>query len=247
MDSVVILRLLDEIAKLNAQLAELKQPIVNDPYESEQVNEIHAALSKAQGEYQRIGLNRDNPFFKSNYADLDTILQAVKAALCKNGLAFTQETKFEDTGATILHTKLRHASGQWISCRARILPPKNDVQSYGSTLTYQKRYAAMALLGITASHDPLDDDGEIAMAEARNMSAKGTAINTKYNPKEQSYDTINKEQLKELDYELAEYPDICEQVLEGLRIQSLSDMPADKYHAAINRIRSIKNMRNGIK
>lgn len=135
--------------------------VQDDPYTSEEINEIAMALSKAQGEYQQVGQNRQNPFFKSQYADLDAIITAARPALCKYGLAFYQFTKLSPNEPTVLHSRIIHSSGQWLESRARIKPAKDDMQSYGSALSYQKRYAATTLLGITSSNDPLDDDAEI--------------------------------------------------------------------------------------
>lgn len=213
-------------------------------YRSDNINEIAGAMAKAQGEYKRIDLNRENPYFKSKYADLDSIVEATRVALSKNGIFFTQTIHLEE-GATILHTELLHASGQWIKSMTRILPAKNDPQTYGSTLTFMKRYAAAAILGVTASHDPLDDDAEIAMVDARQIIAKGPS--NKYNPKEQSIDAITREQLEEMEYELAEYPDLAEEIMDKMQIQSLADLPKSKYQISMKRIREIKAARNGVK
>lgn len=216
-----------------------------DQYESAETNKLAEAFAKAQGEYKRVTYNRENPYFKSSYADLDTIVEAVKDPFAKYGLSFYQYTKISDEGATLLISVLKHSSGQWISSRTRIIPPKNDPQSYGSTLSYQKRYQAQCLLRVTIAHDLQDDDAEVAMIDSRDIMAKGTAVNTKYNPKEQSAEVITKEQLEELEYELSDpdYQDIAEQVLDGLRIQSLADMPKSKFMVSLKRIREIKLLR----
>jgi len=242
----IIQRLLDEIKLCHERELEAERnKTVKDSYQSAETKDLVAALAKAQGEYPVIGHNRENPYFKSAYTDLDTIIRAVRPALHKNGLSLTQDTRFDEGGATMLHTRLWHATGQWIETRARILPPKNDPQSYGSTLTYNRRYSIMALLGITCSSDPGDDDAEVAMVDSRDMIAKGPS--NKYNPKDQSADTVTKEQLEELEYELAGYPDIGEMVLDKLQLQSLADMPKSKYMVSLQRIREIKQKRSGVK
>ena len=243
----LLLKDLKELYEQNKQLSLAllrKELLQEDPYESKDTAKLAEAFAKAQGEYKRITYNRENPYFKSEYADLDTIVGSAEKALTKYGLAFYQETWLDD-GATILVSILKHASGQWISSRTRIVPPKNDPQSYGSTLSYQKRYQAQLLLRVTIAHDLDDDDAEVAMVDARQITAKGTALNTKYNPKDVSPDVITKEQLQELDYELAEFPDIGEQVLDGLKIRSLADMPKSKYMVSLQRIREIKRLRKG--
>lgn len=242
----VVLKLVEELKNLHQIKEELlSAPKKDDRYESECIKDLVAALSKAQGAYPSIGADRENPYFKSNYADLDMILKSVRPCLAANGLSLVQDTRFTADGSTVLHTRIYHATGQWIETRARILPVKNTPQEYGSCLTYNKRYQAMAILGITVSADPTDDDAEVAMVHAREIVAKGPSI--KYNPKEQSHETVSKEQIEELEYELADATDLAEMVLDKLQIQSLADMPKSKYMVSLQRIREIKAKRSGTK
>ncbi len=242
----IVNRCLDEITTMHGQLMQAEKMLkLEDPYQSPEIKDLVAALSKAQGAYPSIGADRENPYFKSNYADLDMILKAVRPMLTENGLSLTQDTRFSADGSTILHTRIYHATGQWVETRARILPVKNTPQEYGSCLTYNKRYSAMALLGVTVAKDPTDDDAEVAMVHAREIIAKGPSV--KYNPKDQSHDTVSKEQIEELEYELVDAPDLAEMVLDKLQIQSLADMPKSKYMVSLQRIREIKNMRGGKK
>lgn len=230
---------------INEKVAQKLKELPEDLYESVETKEINTALAVAQGMFPSIGLNKENPYFKNRYADMDSIIKAVRPALSKNGLSITQQTSLTPEGSTILRTRLRHTSGQWIETRARVLPTKSDAQSYASALTYMKRYSFMSLLCITTSDDISDDDAETIMYDVRETKAKGVAINNKYNPREQSSEVITKEQLEELEYELATYDDIADMVLDGLKIQSLADMPKNKYQASITRIRSIKQAREG--
>ena len=234
----------DYIEKKAAQKLKEEAP---EPYESATTEKLHEALAKAQGEFPPIGYNKENPYFKNRYADFDSIVRAVRPALSKYGLSVTQQTVLSKDGATVLKTKLRHVSGQWIETQARVLPTKNDAQSYASALTYMKRYSYTALLNITTTDDVSDDDAETVMYDVRDVKAKGVALNTKYNPKEQSGEFITKEQLEELEYELADYDDVAEMVLDGLKIQSLADMPKSKFMVSVKRIREIKNAREGVK
>lgn len=237
-------QLINEITILKGMIADNKKP-QSMPYKSDNLNELFAALAKAQAEMRVAGLSSENPYFKTRYADLAEIVRASRPSLTKHGLSVIQQIITHEDGQTILHTILSHSSGQWIESRMRIVPTKNDIQSLGSYITYAKRYAYASLVGVVSSDE--DDDGEMAVSDIRNANIKGTGINTKYNPKESSHETITKEQLEELEYELQEYPDIATQVLEGLKIHSLIDMPKDKYSVSIRRIREIKNARNGIK
>lgn len=246
MEENKVLALMESIsAKLDALSLGQTKAIVSAPTRSDDIKDLCGALAKAQSEMSVAGLNADNPYFKSKYADLAAVVRASRPSLTKNGLAVMQQIIPNDDGQNILHTILTHSSGQWIESRMRILPSKPDVQALQSYITYIRRSSYSALVGVVVSDE--DDDGERAVAADREVYAKGTAINTKYNPKEQSYETITKEQLEELEYELSEYPDIAEQVLEGLKLQSLADMPKSKFRVSAERIRSIKNARNGIK
>jgi len=234
--------ILQKLAEISSQLNDLKSARVNvpQPAKSDALNELSAALAKAQAEMMVAGMNAENPYFKVKYADLAAIIKASRPALTKHNLAVIQQLLPNDDGQNILHTILLHASGQWIESRMRVVPPKNDIQTLGSYITYLKRYAYASLIGVVSSHE--DDDGEVAMVEARQIIAKGPS--TKYNPKQESYDTISKDQLDELEYELQEYPDLADEIMDKMRLQSLADMPKSKYMVSLQRIREIKQMRN---
>lgn len=239
MELIQILNAINELKELSKSQHEQKQSL----YRSSSINELALALAKAQAEMLTAGLDHENPYFKSKYADLASIVKASRPALTKHGLAISQPIIPNDDGQLILHSLLMHSSGQWIETRMRIIPSKNDIQTLGSTITYLRRYSYAALIGVVAANE--DDDGEIAMVASREMIAKGPSV--RYNPREQSPEVITKEQLEELEYELAEYPDIGEMVLDKLQLQSLADMPKSKYMVSLQRIREIKNLRNGVK
>lgn len=239
-----IKQILDAITDLSKQIAIINtRPVVSLPSRSDDLKELFTALSKAQAEMKTAGLNAENPYFKSSYSDLAEIVRVSRPALAKNGLSVIQQILPNEDGQNILHTLLCHSSGQYIESRMRILPSKPDVQSLASYLTYLRRYSYAAIVGVVSSGE--DDDGERDVATHRETFAKGVALNTKYNPREESYESISKEQLEELNYELEGFPDICEQVLDGLKIQNLSDMPKSKFLIATKRIREIKALRAG--
>jgi hypothetical protein len=209
---------------------------------SEEIKDLAVALAQCQGEITIAFLNKSNPYFKSSYADMASIVGASRPYLTKHGLSVVQNIVTHDDGQTVLHTILLHGSGQYIESRMRVLPTKNDIQSMSSYITYLKRIAYTSLIGVVTGDE--DDDGEAAVADTRDLLAKGVALNHKYNPKEDAPEPITKEQLEELHYELSEYPDIAEQVLDGLKIQNLADMPKSKYMISIRRVREIKQSRN---
>lgn len=126
---------------------------------SEQINELNAAMAKAQGEIGPAVKESVNPHFKSRYADFNSVWNACRGALSKNGLAVYQRVMPRE-GSFLLETMLAHTSGQWISSFFPINPQKNDSQGFGSALTYMKRYALASLVGVSADDD---DDGEVAV------------------------------------------------------------------------------------
>lgn len=126
--------------------------------QSPEVKDLFTALSKAQGELHAVKKDSLNPFFKSHYADLESIWDAVRATLAKNGLCVVQGIAHVD-GVTGLVTTVGHSSGQWIKSFTPLNPVKNDPQGMGSAITYHRRYSLAAMLGVVQT----DDDGEVAM------------------------------------------------------------------------------------
>lgn len=129
---------------------------------SEQINELAAALAKAQGAFKPVKKSRTaivpmktGGKFQYNYADLSDIVECSREALSANELALTQS--FGDDG---LYSVIVHSSGQWIKNWTPMQAAQgNGPQAFGSSLTYARRYGLSTLLGIVAEDD---DDGEIA-------------------------------------------------------------------------------------
>ena len=119
---------------------------------SETIKELTIALCKFHGEVEKIKKTETNPFFKNKYADLSSILSAIDTPLCNNGLVVTQHP----TGEHELETMLLHISGEHLSSTYKMKPTKDDPQGLGSTITYQRRYALGAILGLNID---IDDDG----------------------------------------------------------------------------------------
>lgn len=127
---------------------------------SDSIGDLAAALALAQGEIRGAPKARTNTFFKADYADLAAVWDACRAPLAKNGLAVIQVPQIERPGEVVLETVLAHKSGQWVRSRYPIAPTKNDPQGLGSAITYARRYALAAIVGVVAIDE--DDDGEAA-------------------------------------------------------------------------------------
>lgn len=138
---------------------------------SEAINEIAAALAKAQGEFVTVekrkhasarGTSKAGKEYSISYAyaDISDVLAAVLPVLAKHGLSVIQPTCLNENGMYI-NTRLMHASGQWIESDYPVCSIQGDHQKMGGALTYSRRYALSSLVGVAADEDV---DGEGAEA-----------------------------------------------------------------------------------
>lgn len=202
------------------------------PMESAELNKLFEALAKAQLEMEVAKTDSTNPYFKSKYADLKSVIEASRPFLSKNGLCVIQRPIPGDEGRSFLHTRLGHLSGQWMESLMPVNPPKQDIQTLGSYLTYLRRYSYSSMVGVVAGDE--DDDGETAMTSSRQPTqAQSTAI--------------SKAQLHILAEELKGEEGILENMLKAFAISKLSDLPQARYTKCIERIREIKRNREGDK
>ena len=127
---------------------------------SESIAELAKALAKAQGEMKGALRDSQNPYFKSTYADLASVWDAIKEPFTKNGLSFVQAVTFDPQfpDHVFVDTTMLHTSGEYIGGRIGMKPVKSDPQSVGSCITYCRRYGLQALSGVA----PEDDDGNAA-------------------------------------------------------------------------------------
>ena len=126
--------------------------------QSEQINELSAALIEFHKAVGKIKKDAKNPFFKSSYATLSQILDVINTPLTDNGLNVVQMPSGDG-----LNTILLHKSGQYIGDSFNLMPVKNDPQAQGSAITYARRYALGAILSLNIDED---DDGNKATEAA---------------------------------------------------------------------------------
>jgi hypothetical protein len=119
---------------------------------SESIKNIAIALCHFSSLVEKIKKTETNPFFKSKYADLSGILDVIKEPLIECELSIVQFPK----GKYGLETMIMHSSGEWMSGEYEMKPTKEDPQNAGSVITYQRRYALGAILGLNIDKD---DDG----------------------------------------------------------------------------------------
>ena len=143
--------------------------------QSEQIGKLIEALSKAQGEITGALKDSKNPFYKSSYADLASCWDACRAQLSKHGLAVVQTTEPNQDGVTVV-TTLAHSSGEWIRGTLPMKPVKNDPQGIGSCITYARRYALAAIVGLAQ----IDDDANAASGKGNvNVDPRGDMSSVK--------------------------------------------------------------------
>lgn len=134
---------------------------------SEKIDLIAPALLAAQKEINNASKDAKNPHFRSSYASLGSVIEAIKEPCNKHGIVILQ-TLAEGTTGLHLSTRAIHSSGQWIEDTAFSPLPKADPQGVGSATTYLRRYSLAALMCITQE----DDDGNAASAGVTRSAPK---------------------------------------------------------------------------
>jgi len=131
---------------------------------SDAINELAAALAKAQGDILNAKRDNENPHFRSKYADLGSVWDAIRAALSRNGLSIIQSPRLITTSEKVwfleVETAMFHSSGQFLSDVLAVPLASPTAQGIGSATTYARRYALAAFAGVAAAGD--DDDANAA-------------------------------------------------------------------------------------
>jgi hypothetical protein len=132
---------------------------------SDSIAALAAALAKAQAKIQPAVKDKVNPAFRSHYATLEAIVEACREPLAANGLSIIQMPTDDAANCdrTALTTMLLHSSGEYISQTVSVRLTKQDAQGLGSAMTYLRRYALAAFVGVTSTED---DDGNAASQPA---------------------------------------------------------------------------------
>lgn len=140
---------------------------------------IAKALSAAQALMSPALKDADNPFFKSKYADLASVTRAIRGPLTANGIAWTQlPSASPDLSSVTVRTILLHVSGETLESTISMPVKERTPQACGSALTYARRYALSAMVGLEAD----DDDGNAASGTAKSQS-RAEAIKAAVAPK----------------------------------------------------------------
>lgn len=126
---------------------------------SESIGNLAKALTAVQSNLTPAKKDSQNPFFKSQYADLNSVWDSCRSLLAQNGLSVIQGNSVGVDNTVIVETILAHESGEWIQSELCLPLAKHDPQGVGSAVTYGRRYGLAAIVGIVAD---ADDDGNAA-------------------------------------------------------------------------------------
>jgi len=182
---------------------------------TEKPETLAAAMAKAFGEIESATKAANNPHFKSKYADLTSVIEAIKPALVANGLFFTQQPRVNDRGVEI-ETVLHHSGGETYSLGCLFVPAdKGNAQAFGSALTYARRYALVTAFGVPVE----DDDGNAASASPPKREPAKPA-------------PINDDQLAELQMLFVHLGVPVAEFLTMAKVASLKELPAPWFDRA---------------
>lgn len=127
---------------------------------SETIVEISKAMAKFQSEVKQPFKDKSNPFFKSKYVPLESVVESITSIAPKHGISFVQWASNDDTGRVGVSTMIMHTSGEYIEFDPVYMnADKNTAQGAGALISYLKRYSLSAVFGITSDQD---DDGNHA-------------------------------------------------------------------------------------
>lgn len=140
---------------------------MDDPVTPLPLQKFAAAMCKAQGQIENAQKDATNPHFKSDYATLASVRNAIRKPFADNGLCYIQIPTPTDNGGVTLRTVILHTSGEYMDCYYPVTPGPTTPQQLGLAMTYARRFSLSAMSGIA----PEDDDGN-AVADTVTAVAK---------------------------------------------------------------------------
>jgi hypothetical protein len=194
---------------------------MNAPAKNIQAASLHTAMAAAFGEIEAATKSASGQVGqqKYKYADLGSVIEAIKPPLIRHGLWFTQCPRPNPDGAEV-ETFVHHASGESMSLGSVYLPAsKRDAQAFGSALTYCRRYGLQTAFGVPTE----DDDGNAAVKAAAGYS-QGGAISQQQ--------PITDDQFSQLQELIEATNSNVKAVCDYFKIASLNKLPTDQFAAA---------------
>lgn len=195
---------------------------------SETIKEISIALNEFQKEVEQPSKSADNPFFKSKYVPLESVISTIKKYAIPKGLSYFQDTLTRDNGEIGVQTRIMHTSGEFIETEPLYLPnDKKNAQGAGSSITYARRYQLSAAFGLSSDED--DDGNGASGLNKDNGQPKGNGNNKK--DTKQSDNDFFKQKKEVLDRikELSVKTNADESALKDFIINTSNDKLKKKY------------------
>jgi len=189
-------------------------------------NALIAALVKTQLEITPPKKDKVNPRFKSSYCSLDSIYDACRIPLAKNGLSLTH-TVLSDGAKHFLETNLLHVSGERLTGCMPMFIDQMTSQGFASALTYARKYAVCSLLGLPTEED---DDGEAAVKEQ--VAAEVQKVQSK---------PLNKDQIEEIDVLIEDDMELLNRILTGYKVNKLGEIASEHFSVIVKNLRARKN------
>lgn len=194
---------------------------------SDSIQELAAALSKAQARIRDAVNAKNNEDLGTTYADLSAVWAACRDALTRNGLSVLQFPGAVAGNFLSLTTILVHASGQWIRQPLSIPLSRLDEQSYGAALTYARRYALAAVVGVC----PQSDDSAISGIRRRRRVLGS-----------RTEEAIDADQLAVLTALIDDLKADQQAFCDYIQVPTLSQLPAIHYEAAFEALQQKRNL-----
>lgn len=134
---------------------------------SDLIQDLSKAMCESQKMMKPALKDSINPHFKSKYSDISSIWEAIRDPLTSNGLTVWQDVTTEEKKVSIT-TRIVHTTGQWVEFGPLCVPlSKCDAHGVGSAISYGKRYALCAAVGVVSGED---DDGNTASSKPSVLS-----------------------------------------------------------------------------
>jgi hypothetical protein len=146
-------------------------PIFSSLQMSPETDKLEAAICKAQAQFPIVERNATNPHFGKTYADLGAIITATRKPLADNGITVTQWPIESKPGSVSVLTRISHA-GQWMMASLTMPLGKGDAHGVGGAITYAKRFAWTAILGVAVEGE--DDDGNTAVGDGNRKQGQAS-------------------------------------------------------------------------
>lgn len=168
----------EERAAWTAETREWESPALApiDMLQSEEIADLAAALAKAQAKMGHAPKDSENPHFRNRFASLASVWDTWREVGPANGLAVTQLPTVTPHGPALV-TQITHSSGQWMRSVYPLRPVKDDPQGMGSALTYARRYALSAMVGISQDDDDANAASDGERREAKHSTVSGGKMN----------------------------------------------------------------------